>query len=64
VASVLIELPGGEGIVRCDDGEVALTHDVTLDRGQPLQPWDPYQPISLGLSDDRMLFGPSPNCCL
>jgi hypothetical protein len=57
VASVLIKLPGGEGIVRGDDGEIALTHDVTLGRGQPLQPWDRYQPISLGLSDDRMLFG-------
>jgi len=57
VAIVLIELPGGEGIVRGDDGEIALTHDVTLDWGQPLQPWDRYQPIRLGLSDDRMLFG-------
>ena len=57
MASVVIELPGGEGIVRRDDGEIALTHDVTLDWGQPLQPWDRYQPIRLGLSDDRMLFG-------
>ena len=57
VASVLIELPGGEGIVRCDDGEIVLTHDVTLDRGRPLQPYDRYQPIRLGLSDERMLFG-------
>jgi hypothetical protein len=53
----LIELPGGEGIVRRDDGEIALTHDVTLDWGQPLQPWDRYEPIRIGLSDDRMLFG-------
>jgi hypothetical protein len=57
VATVLIELPGGEGIIRREDGEIALTHDVTLDEGQPLQPWDRYQPISLSLSDDRMLFG-------
>jgi hypothetical protein len=57
VATVLIELPGGEGIVRGDDGEIALTHDVTQDGGQPLQPCDRYQPIRLGLSDDRMLFG-------
>jgi hypothetical protein len=57
VAAVLIELPGGEGIVRRDDGEIVLTHDVTLDWGQPLQPWDRYQPIRLGLSDERMLFG-------
>jgi hypothetical protein len=53
----LIELPGGEGIVRRDDGEIVLTHDVTLDWGQPLQPHDRYQPIRIGLSDDRMLFG-------
>jgi hypothetical protein len=57
VPAVLIELPGGEGIVRGDDGEIMLTHDITLDRGQPLQPWDRYQPIRIGLSDDRMLFG-------
>jgi hypothetical protein len=53
----LIELPGGGGIVRRDDGEIELTHDVTLDWGQPLQPWDRYQPIRIGLSDERMLFG-------
>ena len=57
MATVLIELPGGEGIVRRDDGEIVLTHDVTLDWGQPLQPWDRYQPICIGLSDQRMLFG-------
>jgi hypothetical protein len=54
---VLIELPGGEGIVRRDDGEIVLTHDVSLDHGQPLQPWDPYQPIRIGLTGERMLFG-------
>jgi hypothetical protein len=57
VATVLIELSGGEGIVRRDDGEIVLTHDVTLDWGQVLQPFDAYQPIRVGLSDDRMLFG-------
>jgi hypothetical protein len=57
VATVVIELPGGEGVVRRDDGEIVLTHDVTLDRGQQLQPWDRYQPIRIGLSDERMLFG-------
>ena len=44
-------------MIRGEDGEIALTHDVTLDSGQPLQPWDCYQPISIWLSDDRMLFG-------
>jgi hypothetical protein len=53
----LVELPGGEGIVRGDDGEIVLTHDVTLDWGQPLQPWDMYQPIRIGLTSERMLFG-------
>lgn len=57
MATVLIELPGGEGIVRRDDGQIVLTHDVTGTDGQPLQPWDHYQPIRLGLSDERMLFG-------
>ena len=57
MATVLIELPGGEGIVRRDDGEIVLTHDVTLDWGLPLQPHDKYQPIRIGLSDKRMLFG-------
>jgi hypothetical protein len=57
VPRVLIELAGGEGIVRQDDGEIVLTHDVTDGRGQRLQPWDRYQPIRIGLSDERMLFG-------
>ena len=57
MATVLIELPGGEGIVRRDDDEIVLTHDVTMEWGQPLQPHDRYQPIRIGLSDERMLFG-------
>jgi hypothetical protein len=57
VATVVIELPGGEGIVRREDGEIVLTHDVTLEWGQPLQPRDRYQPIRIGLSGERMLFG-------
>jgi len=42
VAAVLIELSGGEGVVRCDDGEIVLTHDVRLEWGQLLQPHDSY----------------------
>lgn len=57
MGTVLVELPGGEGIVRRDDGEIVLTHDVTLDRGQAPQPWDRYQPIRVGLGDERMLVG-------
>jgi hypothetical protein len=57
VGTVLIRLLGGEGIIRGDDGEIALTHDVTQGGGQPVQPWDSYRPIRLGLGDDRTLFG-------
>ena len=57
VAVVVVEMPGGEGIVRQADGEIALTHDVSSDWGQTLQPWDRYQPVRIGLEDDRMLFG-------
>lgn len=57
MASVLVRLAGGEGIIRQADGEIALTHDVSLDRGQTVQPWDVYAPIRLGLRDERMLFG-------
>ena len=42
VAAVLIELSGGGGVVRCDDGEIVLTHDVRLEWGQLLQPHDSY----------------------
>jgi hypothetical protein len=34
-----------------------LTHDVSLESGQPFQPWDRYQPVRLWLSEERMLFG-------
>ena len=57
MSTVLIELPEGAGIVRRDDGEIVLTHDVTEDWGQPLQPYDRYQPIRIGLGDQRMLLG-------
>jgi hypothetical protein len=57
MATVLIKLSGGEGVIRQDDGEIELTHDVTADWGQPLQPWDRYKPARLGLGDDRVLFG-------
>ncbi len=57
MGTVLIKLPGGEGVIRGEDGGIELTHDVTLARGQPLQPWDHHQPLRLGLRDDRMLIG-------
>ena len=40
MAEVVVKLPGGEGIIRGEDGEIELTHDVTSDWGQCLQPWD------------------------
>ena len=42
MAAVLIELSGGEGVVRCDDGEIVLMHEVRLEWGQLLQPHDSY----------------------
>ncbi len=57
MGTVLVTLPSGEGIVRGDDGKIGLTSDVSHDGGQPVQPWDRYRPIRLGLSDDRMLVG-------
>jgi hypothetical protein len=42
VAAVLIELSGGEGVVRCEDGKIVLAHDVSLEWGQLLQPHDSY----------------------
>jgi hypothetical protein len=57
LAEVVIRLPGGEGIIRGGDGEIELTHDVASEWGQCLQPWDRYQPLRVGLSEDRLLFG-------
>jgi hypothetical protein len=50
---VLIELPGGEGVVRRADGTVVVTHDVHADGGQPLRADDVYQPVKTGLIADR-----------
>ncbi len=49
VPTVLIQLPGGEGVVRRDDGEIVITHDVSDDRGQPLRGRDDYRPVQMGL---------------
>jgi hypothetical protein len=57
VAEVLVELPGGEGVIRGDDGEVEFTHDVREPRGQPLQPGRPYEPVMIWLADERCLVG-------
>jgi hypothetical protein len=54
---VLIELPGGEGIVRRDDGEIWVTQDVSKDHGQPLRADDVYHPVKMWLADERSLVG-------
>jgi hypothetical protein len=54
---VLIELPGGEGVVRRDDGEIVVTHDVSDDRGQPQREGDRYLPVKTWLHGDRSLVG-------
>jgi hypothetical protein len=55
VSTVLIELPGGEGLVRRGDGEIVITHDVSDDRGQPLYGRDDYRPLQTWLDDDRSI---------
>jgi hypothetical protein len=57
VAEVLVELPGGEGVIRGDDGAIEFTHDVHELRGQPLQPGRPYEPVMIWLADERCLVG-------
>jgi hypothetical protein len=57
VSTVLVELPGGEGIVRRGDGVVVVTQDVHADRGLPLRADDIYRPVKTWLPDDRSLVG-------
>ncbi|MFZ0387513.1 MAG: hypothetical protein WAL22_17760, partial [Solirubrobacteraceae bacterium] len=59
--TVLIELPGGVGVVRRDDGEIVITRDVSSDRGQPLRGRDDYRPVQMGLGTVRSIVaGPLP----
>jgi hypothetical protein len=53
--TVLIELPGGAGVVRRDDGEIVITQDVSDDRGQPLRGRDDYRPVQTWLDDVRSI---------
>jgi hypothetical protein len=57
VSTVLIELPGGEGVVRRGDGVVVVTQDVHADGGLPLRADDMYQPAKTWLPGDRSLVG-------
>jgi hypothetical protein len=56
VPTVLIELPGGEGVVRRDDGEIVITHDARDGRGSPLGGRD-HRPVKDSLDEDRTLVG-------
>lgn len=57
VSTVLIELPGGEGVVRRGDGVVVVTQAVHSDRGLPLRAGDIYRPVKTWLPGDRSLVG-------
>jgi hypothetical protein len=53
--TVLIELPGGAGVVCRDDGEIVITQDVSDDRGQSLRGGDDYRPVQTWLDDVRSI---------
>jgi hypothetical protein len=55
VPTVLIQLPGGVGVVRRDDGEIVITQDVGDGRGQPLFGRDDYRPVRMGLDAVRSI---------
>jgi hypothetical protein len=57
VSTVLIELPGGEGVVQRADRVVVVAQDVHTDRGLPLRADDIYRPLKTWLPDDRSLVG-------
>ncbi len=57
VFTVLVELPGGAGVLRRDDGPVFVTQDVSADSGQLLRHGDAYMPVKTWLPDDRSLVG-------
>jgi hypothetical protein len=57
VFTVLVELPGGAGVLRRDDGPVFVTQDVSADSGQLLGDGDVYMPVKNWLPDDRSLVG-------
>jgi hypothetical protein len=53
--TVLIELPGGAGVVRRDDREIVITQAVSDDRGQPLHGRGDYRPVQTWLDDVRSI---------
>ena len=59
VAGVLVELPGGLGLIRSADArfEYRLTDDVSSGLGQPVGYQDRYAPEQIGLVDESSLIG-------
>jgi hypothetical protein len=56
VPTILIELPGGEGVVRGEDGEIVITRDVSDGRGSGVGRGD-YRPVNEWLDEGRTLVG-------
>lgn len=56
VSTILIELPGGEGVVCGDDGEMMITRNVNDGRGPRLVGRD-YRPVKDRLDEGRSLVG-------
>jgi hypothetical protein len=59
VADVLVELPGGSGLIRSDDErfEYCLASDVSSGIGQPVAYQDRYAPGRVDLGNQRSLVG-------
>jgi hypothetical protein len=59
MAEVLVELPGGQGVIRSDDErfEYCLATDVSSGLGQPIAYQDRYAPGRVNLGNERSLVG-------
>ena len=57
MSDVLIELPGGEGVVRRGDGEIMVTGDVRCEGGQRVREGNRFGPVKVWLPNDRSLVG-------
>jgi hypothetical protein len=59
VADILVELPGGLGLIRSADErfEYCLIDDVSSGLGQPVGYQDRYAPEQMSLADQRSLIG-------
>jgi hypothetical protein len=57
VNTILLELPGGAGLVQDDEGFVRVTGDVSRDWGVYLQAEDPYAPGCSSFGEQRSVVG-------